>query len=686
MKEKIIFIFIFMLIFPTIAGAFSIDMPKKLSNEKNFTETYSHDILGEYFTMTTCQPCKYSHRALQYLYQNKTKWNLPFYYVTMIYDLDGNKWAKQRHDELEIEASPTVAWDGGYKKDKGSSEVIENDMETYNTSIIACGNRNVKDIDLNLDVEWLGAVNINPEDGDTGVPIEQHMTWTNSEMQIGVEVTCNEAGMYNGHLHVYVTEINSTIWDDKWGDPYTFAFLDYAWNEDVDFSGGGTWDDSNGWDGYDHQTGYGQYYENITQDNIMVIASIFDEDNDDYADETTGFVAGIDTDPKTFNVYFGNTTNPPLVVDNGSIMEWFPKDGLLEFGTKYYWKIDVWDYNGNVTLGDIMTFTTRDNFPPNPPSNPDPWNGSTTVPIKANLTWTCNDPDWDDIYYDVYFGDNPDFNMTQVAFNQSETWWNTPTLQFQKKYYWYIVAWDEYEFKTIGDLWHFTTEPNYPPDKASNPYPNDGESAVPVNVTLTWNGSDPNFGDTLTYDVYFDDVNPPVQKTFNQTETIYDPYGTQNLSLYNDYFWKVDTRDSQGVLTPGDVWTFTTGINDPPTDPQINGPNVVIVGKEKEFTFVSTDPNNHTIKYYINWGDGNSIETEYHPSGEVVNLTHAWNKTGLYTLRAKAEDHLQAQSEWSEFNVRVDPRSKVINYFLLNYLLERFPILTTLLKNLLKLN
>jgi hypothetical protein len=574
---------------------------------------------------------------------------------------------------LEIEASPTVAWDGPFKKDQGSEYNVEIDMIAFNTSIISAGNRNVKDIDLTLDVEWLGAVNIDPYDGETLVPIEQHMTWTNSEMEIDVGVTSNEASQYNGHLHVYVTEVDSTMWDDKWGDPYTFAFLDYAWNKDVTISsGGGTWDDTVIWDGYDHHTGYDEYYQNITQDNIMVIASVFDEDNNDYADETTGVRTGIDTDPKFFNLYFGNTTSPPLVAENTTNFEWFPHDGL-NFSETYYWHIDIWDNNDDFFPGDEWSFTTRGNVPPEDPKWESPINQSVEVPILVNLTWTCNDPDGDDVTYDVYFGDHPEFNMNQVAWNQTENWFVVDDLDFTKKYYWYIVAWEEYGLNTTGDIWHFTTEANVPPNKAVEPHPFDGAPAVPQeNVVLEWNGSDDNIGDTLRYDVYWDDVNPPLtQRVFES----YDDYWEIPFTMpkYKTYWWRVDTYDKMDEFTEGKVWTFSTGDNNPPTNPFIDGKKTGRPNEDHEFTFVSTDPDNHSIWYRVQWGDGSSEDTGLYPNGTVVTLSHSWEDEGTVTIRARAYDEQDLPSDdWSEYPFTV-PRDKAFNLNLLELLFTRFP-------------
>jgi len=240
----------------------------------------------------------------------------------------------------------------------------------------------------------------------------------------------------------------------------------------------------------------------------MVIATMFDEDKNNYVDEVIGFDAGEGTDPKLYDIYFGKTNPPPLRLSNFSQTN-FWNGSLLEFNTTYYWKVDTWDANGTVVYGEIWNFTTRGNDPPDEPYNPIPWNGSTNMPIKINLSWKCEDPDSDDVLFDVYFGDHPT-NISLKSSNQSELYWNPLPLGFQRTYFWQIIAWDEYDYKTVGPIWHFTTEPNYPPDKASNPFPKNGENAVPVDIVVKWNGTDPNIGDTLKYDVYFDDVFPPI--------------------------------------------------------------------------------------------------------------------------------------------------------------------------------
>ena len=391
LNKKIIGIFLCIFLLSISAGALSsANTTIKFLNKESANFSYSHNILGEFFTMTTCVPCKYSHRALKNLYDGEYH---PFNYISMVYVK--NKWAQQRYGELDVDASPTVMWDGPFDKVQGSTQDIEQDMALYNSSIIECGNRNVKDIDLNLNVEWLGAENTIPEDNEMDVPILQVMSWTISEMEIDVEVINNEASQYNGHLHVYVTEIESAMWNDQWGDPYTFAFLDYAWNEDIIISSGGSWDNTTSWDGYEHQTGYNEYYQNITQNNIMVIATIFDEDNNDYADETTAIRTGYNTDPKYFDIYFGNTNPPPKIHENVSFIQFSPQDPL-NFGTKYYWKIDVWDNQSTLMPGQIMSFTTIENYIPLTP---------TIFEENDRLYVSTLDPDGDDVFYLIDWDD-----------------------------------------------------------------------------------------------------------------------------------------------------------------------------------------------------------------------------------------------------------------------------------------
>ncbi len=92
-----------------------------------------------------------------------------------------------------------------------------------------------------------------------------------------------------------------------------------------------------------------------------------------------------------------------------------------------------------------------------------------------------------------------------------------------------------------------------------------------------------------------------------------------------------------------------TDLNTPPEKPNIDGPNLGAVGIEYEYAFVSDDPDEDEVSYYIEWGDGDIVEwIGPNASGEEVKISHTWNSTGDYELRAKAKDVHDAESEWSD--------------------------------------
>ena len=68
----------------------------------------------------------------------------------------------------------------------------------------------------------------------------------------------------------------------------------------------------------------------------------------------------------------------------------------------------------------------------------------------------------------------------------------------------------------------------------------------------------------------------------------------------------------------GSVYVFTKE-NNPPNKPTITGNSSGKPGTEYEYTFVSTDPEEDEISYYIDWGDNTSTGwTRTLPSGEVL--------------------------------------------------------------------
>jgi hypothetical protein len=98
---------------------------------------------------------------------------------------------------------------------------------------------------------------------------------------------------------------------------------------------------------------------------------------------------------------------------------------------------------------------------------------------------------------------------------------------------------------------------NNPPNTPSNPSPPDTATNQSIYADLSWTGGDPDAGDIVTYDVYFEanDSTPDVLVSDDQSATSYDP-GT--LGYNTHYYWKIVATDNHGASTNGPVWSFTT--------------------------------------------------------------------------------------------------------------------------------
>ena len=103
------------------------------------------------------------------------------------------------------------------------------------------------------------------------------------------------------------------------------------------------------------------------------------------------------------------------------------------------------------------------NNPPYAPSDPYPSDGMIDVDLDINLSWNCSDPDNDQLTYDVYFGNVS--TPPKVVANQTNTSFDVGLLDMETTYYWQVVAWDEHNVSTTGQIWSFTTlgPPNDPP-------------------------------------------------------------------------------------------------------------------------------------------------------------------------------------------------------------------------------
>jgi hypothetical protein len=156
------------------------------------------------------------------------------------------------------------------------------------------------------------------------------------------------------------------------------------------------------------------------------------------------------------------------------------------------------------------------------------------------------------------------------------------------------------------------------------------------------------------------------------TESDLYPDGNIFYSLNGGKSW-VPVPDSDACFK-----TYGSKTNLGPDTPTIKGPTSGKIGKEYEYTFVTIDPEDDDVYYWIDWGD-QTFEEWIGPysSGNEITLTHTWAEQGTYTIKAKAKDIFDAESEFGTLEVSM-PKTKIINRFILLFLeklVEWVPIL-----------
>lgn len=312
-------------------------------------------------------------------------------------------------------------------------------------------------------------------------------------------------------------------------------------------------------------------------------------------------------------------------------------------------------------IGYIMDLTidiSDINNPPNTPIlvSPTP-SGVTGVGINADLSWSCSDPDGDPLTYDVYFENDDDTPDVLVSDDQSGTSFDPGTLSYSEDYYWQIVASDG-EDTTSGPVWHFKTEAQ--PGGGSGPPGGGGPAPPPANFPpvadaggpyvgtegegVTFDGSGSTDDKTIVkYEWHFGDGN--TGSGVNPTH-VYETAGTYPVTLT-----VTDNGDKQGT----DTTTATIGqFNNPPTDPVVSGPQSGDVDTSYDFTAVSTDDDNDTIQYMIDWGDGTNTTTAFVDNGTEVTESHSWSSYGFKTVAVTAYDDQDGASGTTNHIVAID--------------------------------
>ncbi len=155
------------------------------------------------------------------------------------------------------------------------------------------------------------------------------------------------------------------------------------------------------------------------------------------------------------------------------------------------------------------------------------------------------------------------------------------------------------------------------------------------------------------------------------TSHVYEELGVYSVTL--------TITDSNGQVATDSINVWIQDSNIQPDKPIIDGKIQGDAGKRYEYTFIANDPENNDIYLYVDWGD-NTVDEWIGPykSSEETIILHRWDQQGEYTIKVKAKDVFNEESEWATFKVSM-PKSRFLLYSpfqkILLYLFDFFQIL-----------
>jgi probable HAF family extracellular repeat protein len=387
-----------------------------------------------------------------------------------------------------------------------------------------------------------------------------------------------------------------------------------------------------------------------------------------------------DPDGDSLSVSFYNASDDSLIGTEGDILSgerayvvWPDLSPSVSYS--WYTIVDDGEYTNQ---SNTWSFSTdSENYAPSKPTDPSPAESAIDVGLNPTLSVEVNDPDSDTMtvsFYDA--SDDSLIGIEEDIISGERAYTNWNDLSPLTNYSWYTIA-DDGEYTNQSDTWSFTTvADNNAPFKPTNPTPKNDATGIDLNPTLSVEVNDPD-GDSMTvsfYDASDDSIIGTINGVPSGDSAYVEWFNLDPLSIYSWYA----VADDGEYTTQSNSWSFITI-----PDPDNNAPNTPIIsgttdGKtdtEYTYKFKSVDPDGNELVYCIQWGD-DSGEICIGPfeSGKEASLTHVYEEKGTYTIRVKAEDSNEAESDWGELIVKMPKSaSSQINFRIINWLLERFP-------------
>jgi YVTN family beta-propeller protein len=306
-------------------------------------------------------------------------------------------------------------------------------------------------------------------------------------------------------------------------------------------------------------------------------------------------------------------------------------------------KANISDWSSSHIIHIIITT----NHSPNTPLSPSgPSSGH--INTSYNFTALTTDPEDDSISYQFDWGNGvlsnwSGFVSSGISVTMSQIWSDSGTYSIKVRAKDVEGATSDW---SIGHSINIVITANHTPNIPTVP---NGFSSGYINTlyNFTTSTTDPD-GDSVSYQFDWGDGTQSDWSTLRPSGTSI--MMSKQWSQAGVYSIKARAKDiEQAISDWSDGHSITITVNNPPNVPSVpNGPASGIIDTIYDFTTSTSDPENDSISYQFDWGNGvTSTWSGFIPSGTTITMSNTWTDSGTYAVKARAKDTKGFISNWS---------------------------------------
>lgn len=305
------------------------------------------------------------------------------------------------------------------------------------------------------------------------------------------------------------------------------------------------------------------------------------------------------------------------------------------------------------------------NLAPSSPITSFPADAAKNVDLSAVLKWNASiDPEKSAVKYDIYVSNNEKLTNEDIKSKDQLELEFKPELAGHTTYFWKVVAKDNSDGKAESKIFSFSTS-NSLPSAVSKLVPTNEAKNVAKIVDFKWEVSTDADKDIVKYNLYVSK-----KKDFTDADIKAKDLEVNNFELsldgHTQYFWQVETKDSEGGSIKSELFSFTT-LNTNPVKAIPTAPSNEAVDLDSTLDFVwtaATDADSDALTYVI-------LVSEKEDFSDIAYTSEELNKAELKAVALKgstkyywkivSSDALEASTESDVFSFTTKSSEIVVN-------------------------